>query len=101
MPDPWVEWDERVKRTGRPSRVCEDLNDLELLILLSDDNPERAWEKQLIRQEAYRRMGHPDAAPPEGVAMDAPRREADARERMAGMTGPSPHGEGVERRGPH
>lgn len=75
MPDLWADWDERVKRTGFPTRVVEDLTDLEILNLLADGSPRRATEKQLLRQECYRRMGHPDA-PPARQALGEPRRGA-------------------------
>lgn len=67
MPDVWTEWDERVKRTGVPTRVVADLTDLEILNLLVDSDPRRSMEKAILRQECYRRMGHPEALPPHKV----------------------------------
>lgn len=88
MPDPWALWDEKVKRSGFPTRVAEELNDLELLILLSDDNPRRPIEKQILRQECYRRMGHPEALPPHKLAQAPP--EADTYRPGAFSELPSP-----------
>lgn len=93
MPDPWSLWDEKVKRTGRPVRVVEELNDVELLVLLSDANPRRAREKQLLRQEAYRRMGHKEAVPPGLLAQGEPDRDAYAPGAFSGL--PS-RGDGVD-----
>jgi hypothetical protein len=65
MPDVWTLWDKMVDATGRPARVAEDLNDLELLNLLADDeDPDRDFEKRIIQQEVFRRMGHPEAERP-------------------------------------
>lgn len=56
MPDPWRLWEERFERCGRIERVAEELNDAEILILLADDEPGRETEKQILAEEAERRM---------------------------------------------
>lgn len=59
MPDPWDTWDQRIKQTGHPHRVAEELSDLELLNLLAVDRAgRRQVEKDLIKQELYERL-HP------------------------------------------
>lgn len=62
MPNEWARWDAAVKATGRPTRAAQELNDLEILILLSDEDPHRDVEKRILREEAYRRMGHEERA---------------------------------------
>ena len=57
MGDLWRSWDERIKETGQPHRVCEDLTDVELLNLLSSEREgRRNLEKDLIKQELFERL---------------------------------------------
>lgn len=59
MVDVWRSWDERLKDTGQPHRVAEDLSDAELLNLLSSERGgRRSLEKDLIKQELFERLSH-------------------------------------------
>ena len=57
MVDVWRSWDERLKQTGQPRRVAEDLTDVQLLNLLcSERGGRRTLEKDLIKQELFERL---------------------------------------------
>lgn len=57
MVDPWLSWDERLKETGQPRRVAEDLTDAQLLNLLACERQgRRGMEKDLIKQELFDRL---------------------------------------------
>jgi hypothetical protein len=57
MVDPWQTWDERLKTTGQPRRVAEDLTDVELLNLLAVERAgNRHVEKEVIKQELFERL---------------------------------------------
>lgn len=57
MVDPWRSWDERLKETGQPQRVAEDLTDAELLNLLAcEPSGGRGLEKDVIKQELFDRL---------------------------------------------
>lgn len=57
MPDPWITWDERVKETGRPSRLAEELTDVEILNLIaSERSGPRVVEKRILKDELLARL---------------------------------------------
>lgn len=56
MPDVWAVWEQRVRRAGRPNLAATELSDLELINLLCSEDPDRRREKQILKDEAYRRM---------------------------------------------
>lgn len=59
MTDLWRGWDDLCDRTGRPSRVAKELTDAELLNLLASADPARDIERNILKDEANRRLhGH-------------------------------------------
>lgn len=57
MADPWTTWDERVKATGRPSRLAEELTDVEILNLIaSERSGARGLEKRILKDELLARL---------------------------------------------
>lgn len=58
MFDPWAAWDDRVKTTGRPSRVAQQLTDPDLLNLLAAERSgRRDAEKRILKDELLARLG--------------------------------------------
>lgn len=57
MVNPWRTWDEEVKKTGRPSRVAQELPNPLIVALLRADDEDRALEKRLLGDEILRRLG--------------------------------------------
>lgn len=74
MPDPWDDWDTRVRSCGREQRVAQDLSDAELLNLLSSERAaDRDIEKHILKDEALARMQRSRSTPPvESPPRDAP-----------------------------
>lgn len=63
MPDLWDDWDRRVSRTGRPSRVASDLTDAELVRLLAAETRGRAHERRVLCDELFARLARAHGEP--------------------------------------
>lgn len=82
MADPWTVWDERIKQTGRPSRLAESLTDVEILNLLASEQAgPRPVEKRVLKDELLARL--------EASRRRAPPEEDRAPQAPAGYTDPA------------
>lgn len=59
MADLWDQWDRRVRDTGRPSRVANDLTDAELVRMLAAETKGRAFERRVLCDELFARLNRP------------------------------------------
>lgn len=57
MFEPWALWDERLLRTGRPSRLAQEMTSAELLTLLAaEGSGAREAEKRIVKDELLARL---------------------------------------------